>query len=431
MKKTRQKKIISDKKPVKAKSLRSEPLHDDSWLNLLTSSFTQPMLAKITGLSTRSNQRIIRSWIDQNKIQIKEREGRHVIYQKTASQFQEYQRQFLDNYIPNKTFFLNATERDYLKKLNRIDTSIDLETYRSKIYEQLMIDISWASSRLEGNTYSLLETEKLILNQEVASGKNLIETQMILNHKDAIQFLIRNRKEIQIDERSIKSTHALLSSNLLADPGAQGALRKIPVLISGTSYSPISIPQILAEEFEVFTKKAIMIDNAFEQSLFILTFLPYLQPFEDMNKRTSRIICNIPFLKNSMIPISFKNVEQKEYLSAVLNIYEKNDISLLKKLFISSIEYSITDYQKVKVTLTAPSKESIIYRQQIKDLVTESVLKNKKPTLQDLASVPDSEREVVLKQIDLELSKLHEGSLVRFNLTPAQFSKWKSKQKKS
>ena len=108
MKKMRQKMIISDKKPVKAKSLRSELLRDDFWLNLLTSSFTQPMLAKITGLSTRSNQRIIRSWIDQNKIQIKEREGRHVIYQKTASQFQEYQRQFLDNYIPNKTFFLKT-----------------------------------------------------------------------------------------------------------------------------------------------------------------------------------------------------------------------------------------------------------------------------------------------------------------------------------
>jgi hypothetical protein len=112
-----------------------------------------------------------------------------------------------------------------------------------------------------------------------------------------------------------------------------------------------------------------------------------------------------------------------------LNIFLLS-FALLKKLFISSIEYSITDYQKVKVTLTAPSKESIIYRQQIKDLVTESVLKNKKPTLQDLVSVPDSEREVVLKQIDLELSKLHEGSLVRFNLTPAQFSKWKSLQKK-
>ena len=122
-------------------------------------------------------------------------------------------------------------------------------TYAQQIFNRLLIDLSWNSSRLEGNTYSLLETERLLEQGEAAEGKNAMETQMLLNHKDAIELLVEQAAEVGFNRYSILNLHALLSNNLLPDPQACGRLRTTPVKIGGSVYHPLEVPQLIDECF--------------------------------------------------------------------------------------------------------------------------------------------------------------------------------------
>ena len=207
-------------------------------------------------------------------------------------------------------------------------------TYARNILNRLLIDLSWNSSRLEGNTYSLLETKRLIELGENAAGKDAAEAQMILNHKDAIEYILESANETNISAHEICSIHALLSSNLLGDPGASGRVREIAVGISGTTYLPLENPHVLKECFHSYIEKMNRIKNPFEQSFFSLVQLSYLQAFEDVNKRTARLVANIPFIKNNFKPLSFIDVNQNDYVMSLLGIYEKNDVSLLRDLYV-------------------------------------------------------------------------------------------------
>ncbi len=156
-------------------------------------------------------------------------------------------------------------------------------------------NLSWNSSRLEGNTYSLLETERLLELGESAEGKDAREAQMILNHKAAIELLAEQSPEIGFNRYTICNLHALLSDNLLADPQACGRLRARAVGITGTVFHPLEGPQIIEECFQQVLDTANAITDAFEQAFFVMVHLPYLQPFEGVkNKRVSRLAANIP-----------------------------------------------------------------------------------------------------------------------------------------
>ena len=163
-----------------------------------------------------------------------------------------YQREFLKRYVPNKDFYLSPVER---QKLHEIGKQPDGEkpagTFAREIFDRLLIDLSWNSSRLEGNTYSLLETERLITQGLEAQGKSFLETQMILNHKQAIDFLVTSADAIQMDSITIRNLHALLSDELLGNTEACGRLRSIPVGISGTVFYPLEIPQLIEECLEL------------------------------------------------------------------------------------------------------------------------------------------------------------------------------------
>lgn len=397
--------------------------------NQLPRIFERRELVKILKCSDRTAQRYLKKMIEFKLIEISQDMGRRVIYRKIELDFLSYQKKFIDSYVPNQTSFLSKSELRELFQLNQLQTHVDLETYSIRVYERLIIDISWASSYLEGNTYSLLETEKLLLNNFIPAGKSELETQMILNHKEAIKYLILNQKNIEINELVVRSVHSLLSENILASPESMGALRKIPVAISGTNYIPLDIPQLIAEEFSVVINKARHIQNPFEQSLFLLIFIPYIQPFEDLNKRTSRISCNIPFVKSAMLPISFKNIDREVYLNALKDIYEKNNPTGMKSLFIKAYKDSSQEYSHLKAILVRPSLTLIQYRDMIKKLVYECVVKNKKITKSMIRVADLKQKNEVFEQIQEELFNLHEGSLVRFNLTPSQFIKWKAPKK--
>ncbi|MGB5536153.1 MAG: Fic family protein, partial [Thiogranum sp.] len=199
-----------------------------------------------------------------------------------------YKRAFLDEYRPNGTFYLAPEIRQHLMELGRSPGGErPAGTYVRQILSRLLIDLSWNSSRLEGNTYSLLETERLLELGEAAEGKGAQEAQMILNHKAAIELLVEQAEEVGFNRYTILNLHALLSDNLLGNPQACGRLRTIAVGIDGTVYHPLEVPQLIDECFQQVLDTATAIMEPFEQAFFAMVHLPYLQPFEDVNKRVS------------------------------------------------------------------------------------------------------------------------------------------------
>ncbi len=343
-----------------------------------------------------------------------------------------YQRSFLDSYIPNKTFYLTALDRKELMEMGRqLPESKIAGTFALTIYHRLLIDLSWNSSRLEGNTYSILETERLLMQGEEAEGKSSLEALMILNHKEAIEFLVDNAAEITTSPIIIRNLHALLSDGLLGDPKACGSLRAIPIGITGTAYSPLQIPQLILECFHQILRVAAEIIDPFEQAFFLMTHLPYLQPFEDVNKRTSRLAANIPLIKANLCPLSFVGVSDKMYISGVLGVYELNQVELLRDVFKWAYQQSVLRYGSFQHKIGEPQRFLMRYRAQNKALVYEVVSKllNKKQAtmfIQGWAeqNLPLQDRLHFVEIVETELLSLHVGNMANYKLKEDQFNKW-------
>lgn len=344
-----------------------------------------------------------------------------------------YNKKFLENYIPNKSSFLSLEQKKELMALGQVEPSQKpAGTYARDIYQRLIIDLSWNSSRLEGNTYSLLETKRLIELGEVADGRNVTEAQMILNHKASIEFLIDTAEEIDFDRLTICNLHALLSDNLLGDPNASGKLRERAVQISRSTYLPIDNPHFLVEMFELFLKKTKQIENPFEQCFFTLVHLSYLQSFEDVNKRTSRISANIPLIKKNLKPLAFVDVDQDIYLKALLGIYEKNDVSLFRDLFMWAYKRSTQRYSAIQQSLGEPNLLKLLHKSKIQEII-QTIVKGKTPgkkipgllsnLVKKLKLNPDDAKKM-LEILELEITTLHEGNIARYKIRPSEFKAW-------
>lgn len=342
-----------------------------------------------------------------------------------------YNRNFLDSYIPNETVYLSESIRKHLQKIGTQDGSQPAGTFARKILDRLLIDLSWNSSRLEGNTYSLLETERLIQFGEAAENKNKIEAQMILNHKSAIEFLVAGKEEIGFNRYSILNLHALLSDGLLGDQAACGRLRSIAVGIGSSAFMPAEIPQLIDECFSKILGIASVITNPFEQAFFVMVHLPYLQPFEDVNKRTSRLAANIPLIQNNFAPLSFIDVPERSYIDGTLGVYELNNISLLRDVFIWAYERSAYKYAAIRENLVAPDPFRNQYKKQLTEIVRLVILNNlnkAKATLfiQNWAknNIKAQDQVRVVAAVETELLSLHEGNIARFQIKPQQFNLW-------
>ncbi len=266
-----------------------------------------------------------------------------------------YDRAFLDSYRPNDTFYLSLQQRSQLQKIGRPHvTEQPAGTYARQILNRLLIDLSWNSSRLEGNTYSLLDTRRLLDAGEEADGRRRLEAQMILNHKDAIEFLVEGAADITFNRYTILNLHALLASNLLADPEAAGRLRRTDVGIEGSVFHPLAVPQVIEECFDHALATAAAIRDPFEQAFFAMVHIPYLQPFDDVNKRVSRLAANIPLIKANLSPLSFEDVQRDLYTEAMLGVYELNRIELLRDVFIWAYRRSAARYTAVRQSLGEP-----------------------------------------------------------------------------
>jgi hypothetical protein len=349
-----------------------------------------------------------------------------------------YQREFIDSYQPNVTWYLPAAIRNHLMDNGRrISIDYAAGTYIRQILDRLLIDLSWASSRLEGNTYSLLETERLFAFGEAASGKTPFETQMVLNHKAAIEFLVDVVDENGFDRRTILNLHALLSDNLLGNPSASGRLRAIPVGIGKSVYKPLAVPRLIDEIFCQILDTAAAISDPFEQAFFVTVHLPYLQPFEDVNKRVSRLAANIPLIHHNLSPLSFVDVPEDLYIEGLLGVYELNRIELMRDVFVWTYERSCDRYQVVRHTLGEPDTFRLHYRKALIDCVGEAIRQGGRGDAIDTGEVlsylakdmvPENDREHFLKIAREEIAALHEGNFARYRLRPSEFKDWQKRK---
>jgi len=348
-----------------------------------------------------------------------------------------YNLNFLNLYKPNETFYLSAGQRENLLALGRVETTErPAGTYARNILDRLLIDLSWNSSRLEGNTYSLLETKRLIELGETVSGKDAAEAQMILNHKSAIEYIVETSEEEQITTHEVCSIHALLSENLLGDPAASGRIRNIAVSIGGSTYIPLENPHVLRECFQLFVEKINHIADPFEQSFFSIVHLSYLQAFEDVNKRTARLVANIPLVKQNLKPLSFTDVNKDAYVTALLAVYETNNISLLRDLYLWAYTRSSQRYTAIQQSLGEPNLLKLKYRTEIQEIVRTIILEKtegnqvtkKIQELTDEKDVPESVRSEFINLIETEIMSLHEGSVARFKVRPGEYQVWKDLQ---
>lgn len=345
-----------------------------------------------------------------------------------------YQHDFLNSYIPNKTRYLSEP---LCRQLHKMGKTTDIEqpagTYSRAILNRLLIDLSWASSHLEGNTYSRLDTRELIDHGKAASGKAAIETQMILNHKSAIELLVENIIDIDLNRFMIMNLHSTLAENLLQNPSDEGRVRQHVVEISKSVYRPLSVASQIESELALLLQKVNQINDPFEQSFFMMAHLPYLQPFADINKRTSRLAANLPLFRENLCPLTFLDVSEKAYSCAMLGIYEMTRVELLRDLYVWAYERSTQEYLVIQQELAEPDPLRLAWRDLIKQSIRDVVLNpDEEPMSIIEQAVSDivvvDEKEAVIALIIEELRRLHEGVLARYGLRPSEYYKWLNQQ---
>ena len=249
--------------------------------------------------------------------------------------------------IPNVLSKVNLFTVDEIQQLNKLqekfkeNISVLSKSEYSKELERLAIDLSWKSSQIEGNTYSLLETERLLKEKEAAEGKSQSDATMLLNHKEALDFILGNKNYISpLTISTIEDIHSIL----IKDLGVDRNIRKRGVGILGTNYKPLDNEYQIKEALDDMCNLINNVENVFEKALLAIVLLSYIQAFGDGNKRTARIISNAILISYNYCPISFRTVNSVEFKKAMLIFYEQNNISAFKQIFIDQFKFAVETY---------------------------------------------------------------------------------------
>jgi hypothetical protein len=343
----------------------------------------------------------------------------------------DYNFDTLDKFTPNEDGFFDDAERAQLLKAGEMPGGTRLDLFMHRVFERFMVDLSYASSKMEGNTYSLLDTEKLLVDGESDNKKTIEEARMLLNHKQTIVYLMENASELEISSREIKNIHSLLSQGLVA-PGEPGKLRQKIVEITMTSYKPIDTPAVIEDRFRLLIEKARAIKDPFDQSLFLMAHISYLQPFIDVNKRTGRLSANIPMIAAGLCPISYRDINAVSYKSGLLLFYETQDISALRDAFYLGY---IGSAERLKLYASEPRRQvsgiEVVYDRAIKSAVRMAVRRaiedgaNIDDTVEKvLASAPASDREAITKHVAELLEHVEPDSAVIYDLLPSEVEQY-------
>ncbi|NGM60459.1 hypothetical protein G5B30_00885 [Sphingobacterium sp. SGG-5] len=255
---------------------------------------------------------------------------------------------------------------------------------------------------------------------------------LVFATKDAIEFLVDTADEIGFNRYTILNLHALLSNNLLPNPAASGRLREFGVGITNSVFTPLGVPQLISEFFDLILEKARQIENPFEQAFFVSVHFPYLQPFDDVNKRVSRLAANIPLNRHNLAPLSFIDVPEEYYVKGILGIYELNRISLFKDVFMWAYERSALRYAAIRQSLGEPDIFRLKYRDEIRAVIVAIVMQamRKDEAIQIIKNVAEklqlADRAKFIEAVETELMGMHEGNFARYRIMPSEFNKWKA-----
>ena len=341
-----------------------------------------------------------------------------------------YNKEWLAQYQLNKTFYLTEKQRERMHAHGqRGSEKNSAGTYARKIYNKLLIDLSYNSSRLEGNTYSLLDTERLILEGTSAEDKLDGEKIMILNHKEAIRHLIDLAPKIKIEFNEICTLHFLLSDGLIPTHYS-GKMRDHGVRIGASTYIPLENKLELEDQLNKICQIASQILDPFEQSFFLLTHIAYLQAFTDVNKRTSRLSANIPLIQNNLVPLSFNDIKKDDYNSAMICVYEMNDVTPLAELYYFSY-FRSCQYYDVTAETIGYDEVRVRYRQIRREIIRHIILnklvaKNLDDYIQLQKSnvIPEMDRQRFLITVIDDLAEINIHRIAGLGVSEEQLKEW-------
>lgn len=341
-----------------------------------------------------------------------------------------YAEDWFDAYQPNITFYIPLDVRLQLYQAGKRSKREDpAGTYAHQIFNRLLIDLSYNSSRLEGNTYSLIDTQRLVLEGASAEGKLDEEKLMILNHKEAIRYLVDHAPRLDTSIQTICTLHYLLADGLV-EPRYAGKVRDYGVRIGGSTYIPFEDHNLLKMRLSHLTAKAALIEDPYEQSLFLLIHLSYLQAFADVNKRTARLSANIPLIKNNLVPLSFNDIEKEDYTSAMIAVYELQDIRPLLDLYLFSYMRTCVLYDSTvksigfdEIRVRYRSQRRVLIREVILNRLAGSSLQNyiisQAPKL-----VGEEDSAAFLEDVLEDLKEIDISRLAGLGVTPDELNAW-------
>ena len=334
-----------------------------------------------------------------------------------------YERSFVDDYKPNQTFLLPQSLANALFEEGRMQGQQPAGTYARNVIAPLLIDLSFSSSRLEGNRYSRLDTE--VLFRSGTTNPQDKDAIMLLNHKRAIEFLIDEVPLYGLTVIVIRNIHTLLMQGLLHDENSLGAIRQKVVNISSTVYVPAQMPSLLEEMLGIVIAKARDIKNPVEAAFFLWVNLAYLQPFEDGNKRTSRLSANIPLLMYNCAPLSFLDVTDDDYSRATIGVYEQLDINAAADLFAWTYRRSIEKYAVQIQAAGLPDLFRAAHRDAINELVSR-VVREGHSLRQAVAEfgLPADDAERLAEIVKGDIARLGEHNFARYRLTLRELTRW-------
>lgn len=288
------------------------------------------------------------------------------------------------------------------------------------VRERLLVELSYASSSLEGNTYDLLQTEALIRYGQVAKGKTAHEAKMILNHRDAIRYLLDNIATIQVDWVALRDLHALLSDGLLDDPADSGRVRRRAVAITQSSYRPLDNEFQLRESADALLAAVNDEPEPFNRSLMLMTGVAYVQAFADCNKRTGRVIANLPLLQASLPPLSFMTVDKEAYARGLLAYYELGNGSPIATAYVDAYPASADAYRTSAHYKPKSAEQMAIeirYQGFVRERLKEIILGVTQPGASLPDSIPDEDQGIVAELIRVQLDSLHVGRAAPLGVT--------------
>lgn len=356
---------------------------------------------------------------------------RRPIYERPPIAYADH---WVEAYKPNKSFYIPKKLRLQLRIAGmRVRREDPAGTYAHQIFNRLLIDLSYNSSRLEGNTYSLLDTQKLILEGASAKGKLDEEKLMILNHKEAIRYLVDNASKLKVDTHTIYTLHYLLADGLI-DAQYVGKVRNYGVRVGGSSYIPFEDPKQLQVRLDQIVHKGSLIEDPYEQSLFLLIHISYLQAFVDVNKRTARLSANIPLIQGNFVPLSFNDIDKNDYMNAMIAIYELQDIRPILDLYAFSYLRTCAMYDTTVKTIGFDEVRAR-YRTRRRTVIREIILqhvagKKLKKTIesQALKWVSKEDREAFIGDVLEDLQYIDENRLAGLGVTVEQLNAWRTLQ---